>query len=104
MEQRYYAERRVATKRLDPRGGTLREMTDYIKAELDSNGIAVLSGQLEKVDERVTASRLSCGDAQFFQRKAFEHWPDFDWKIEDVGAGRYLVKADAMTAKRKNGT
>ncbi|MGA2301045.1 MAG: hypothetical protein ABSG77_10185 [Candidatus Acidiferrum sp.] len=83
-------------------GGRLK-MADYIKTELDQNGIAVLRGSFGKVNDRDAASRFSYSDAQFFQRQAFEQWPDFIWKTEDVGEHKYLVKADAMKAKRKRG-
>jgi hypothetical protein len=76
-------------------------MADYIKTELDPNGIAVLHGSFEKVNDREDASRFSYGDANFFQRQASEQWPDFIWEIEDVGEDKYLVKADAMKPKRK---
>ncbi|MGH9688507.1 MAG: hypothetical protein ACRD5K_15595 [Candidatus Acidiferrales bacterium] len=75
-------------------------MTDYIKAELDQNGVAVPQGSLEKVADHDSASRFSCGDAQFFQREAFKHWPNLDWTTQHVGTDRYVVKADGVRAEK----
>jgi hypothetical protein len=72
-------------------------MTDYIKTELGPDGIAALKGvALDKVNERSEASEFSYGDAQFFERRAFEHWPDLLWDIAKVGAGKYIVKAEGQ--------
>jgi hypothetical protein len=69
-------------------------MTDYIKTELGPDGIAKMKGRIEKVSERGDASELSRADAQFFQRQAFEHWPDLAWEIKPSGTGKYIVQAE----------
>jgi hypothetical protein len=70
-------------------------MTDYIRTELGPDGIAALKGKPpSKVNERSEASEFSYGDAQFFERRAFEHWPDLLWEIAKVGTGKYIVKAE----------
>lgn len=74
-------------------------MADYIKVQLDANGTATLRDRLEKVGKRDAASEFSFGDAQFFQRQASGHWPELDWTTEDLGTGRYLVKADGAKVK-----
>lgn len=66
-------------------------MTFYIKAPLDSDGIVVTRGIMEKVEDRASATKVVYGDASFLEGRAYEQWPDLDWKIEEVGDQKYFV-------------
>lgn len=69
-------------------------ITFYIRVPVDPDGIALLSGKLEIVEDRANATKVVYGDAIFLYGKARGARPDLAWQIEKVDGTRYIVKAD----------
>jgi hypothetical protein len=68
-------------------------MTVYIHAPLGPDGIVVLRGEMERVDDRANASEVVYGDAAFLQEQAYKQWPDIDWQILKISEKRYVVSS-----------
>ena len=70
----------------------LRTMTLYINVSLSEHGVLETKRQIQTIGLRAHATELMYVDATYLQAKAMEQWPDLEWRVEHVRAGRYIVK------------
>jgi hypothetical protein len=76
-------------------------VTFYVRTPLSPEGIFKLSGSMEKVDDRGSATELVRAEADFLQERAQQGWPDFNWQLEDIGSGKYIVKAEELRMRHR---
>jgi hypothetical protein len=67
----------------------------YVKATVnDQSGIVVVRGPMEIVEDRIDATEMVFGDADFLEQKAYERYPKLKWEKEKLPNKKYIVKAD----------
>ena len=70
-------------------------MTAYIRVAT-VGGTAPVADGFDLVYSRDDATKISYDDADFFRKRAYEKFPEIDWRIEEVERGKYFVRGEKV--------